>query len=233
TSPNTQEVYDLKNTRYNAYWGRQEGEKRNSRMRNIEEPVIMLNHFWDFNETTSLNTNVAYQFGKWGDSRLGYDNAPNPDPTYYQKLPSFFIGDPNGPRYDQAYLAMERFQEDGQIDWNRMYETNLAYGGTSRYYLYEDRSDDKQFSANTIFTKRMDNITLNAAVNYRNLNSHNFANMLDLLGGNGYLDVDTYNYGDAAQSDLNNPDRIIDRGETFKYNFKLLAEQYDAFIQAQ
>lgn len=233
TSPNTQEVYDLKNTRYNAYWGRQEGEKRNSRMRNIEEPVIMLNHFWDFNETTSLNTNVAYQFGKWGDSRLGYDNAPNPDPTYYQKLPSFFIGDPNGPRYDQAYLAMERFQEDGQIDWNRMYETNLAYGGTSRYYLYEDRSDDKQFSANTIFTKRMDNITLNAAVNYRNLNSHNFANMLDLLGGNGYLDVDTYNYGDAAQSDLNNPDRIIDRGDTFKYNFKLLAEQYDAFIQAQ
>lgn len=233
SSPNTQEVYDLKNTRYNAYWGRQEGEKRNSRMRNIEEPVIMLNHFWDFNETTSLNTNIAYQFGKWGDSRLGYDNAPNPDPTYYQKLPSFFVGDPNGPRYDQAYLATERFQEDGQIDWYRMYETNLAYGGTSRYYLYEDRSDDKQISANTIFTKRMDNITLNAALNYRNLDSHNFANMLDLLGGNGYLDVDTYNFGDGAQSDLNNPDRIVDKGDTFKYNFKLLAEQYDAFVQAQ
>src|SRR5699024_3939901 len=144
-----------------------------------------------------------------------------------------FVGDPNGPRYDQAYLATERFQEDGQIDWYRMYETNLAYGGTSRYYLYEDRSDDKQISANTIFTKRMDNITLNAALNYRNLDSHNFANMLDLLGGNGYLDVDNYNFGDGAQSDLNNPDRIVDKGDTFKYNFKLLAEQYDAFVQAQ
>lgn len=233
TSPNTQEVYDLKNTRYNAYWGRQDGEKRNSRMRKIEEPVIMLNHFWDFNETTNLNTNIAYQFGTWGDSRLGYDNAPNPDPTYYQKLPSFFIGDPNGPRYDQAYLAMNRFQEDGQIDWNRMYFTNLAYGGTSRYYLYEDRSDDKQLSANMIFNKRLDNITLNAAVNYRNLESHNFANMLDLLGGNGYLDVDSYNYGDKAQSDLNNPDRVVSTNDTFKYNYKFHAEQYDAFIQAQ
>src|SRR5699024_11946052 len=65
SSPNTQEVYDLKNTRYNAYWGRQEGEKRNSRMRNIKKPEIMLKHFRNFNETTSLNNNIAYQFGKW------------------------------------------------------------------------------------------------------------------------------------------------------------------------
>src|SRR5690625_7446308 len=57
--------------------------------------------------------------------------------------------------------------------------------------------------------------------------------MLDLLAGNGYLDVDSYNYGDRAQSDLNNPDRVVDVGDTFKYNFNLNAEQYDAFVQAQ
>ena len=28
-SPNTQEVYDLKGTKYNEYWGYQDGEKRN------------------------------------------------------------------------------------------------------------------------------------------------------------------------------------------------------------
>jgi len=233
SSSNTQEVYDLKNTLYNSYWGYQDGKKRNSRIRELEEPVIMFNHYWDFDETTSLNTNIAYQFGTRGDSRLGYDNAPNPDPTYYQKLPSFFLGDPNGPYYDQAEAANINFQEDGQIDWNRMYYTNMAYGRTSRYYLYEDRSDDKQLSANAIFYKPFNNITLNAAVNYRKLKSHNFANMLDLLAGNGYLDVDSYNYGDRAQSDLNNPDKIVDVGDTFKYNFNLNAEQYDAFVQAQ
>src|SRR5699024_9795073 len=151
SSSNTQEVYDLKNTLYNSYWGYQDGKKRNSRIRELEEPVIMFNHYWDFDETTSLNTNIAYQFGTRGDSRLRYDNAPNPDPTYYQKLPSFFLGDPNGPYYDQAEAANINFQEDGQIDWNRMYYTNMAYGRTSRYYLYEDRSDDKQLSANAIF----------------------------------------------------------------------------------
>ncbi len=162
SSSNTQEVYDLKNTRYNAYWGRQDGKKRNSRIREVEEPIIMLNHYWDFNETTSLNTNLAYQFGKTGDSRLGYDNAPSPDPTYYQKLPSFFLGNPNDPENIQADLAKSRFQEGGQIDWYQMYHTNLAYGGTSRYYLYEDRSDEEQISANTIFSKQLDKIIINS-----------------------------------------------------------------------
>lgn len=233
SSANTQEVYDLKNTRYNAYWGNQESEKRNSRIRKVEEPLLMLNHYWDFNETTSLNTNIAYQFGKRSDSRLGFNNAPNPDPTHYQRLPSYFLGESNGANYELADLAKNDFQEDGQIDWLRMYETNIAYGGTSRYYLYEDRSDDKQISANAIFVKYMDNITLNAALNYRSLHSHNFASILDLLGGNGYLDMDAYNYGDGAQSDLNNPDRVVYEDDSFKYNYKLLAEEYNVFLQAQ
>ncbi|HLW14631.1 MAG TPA: TonB-dependent receptor [Flavobacteriaceae bacterium] len=233
SSSNTQEVYDLKGGRYNAYWGWQDGRKRNSRIREVEEPIIMLNHYWDFNESMSLNTNLAYQIGRVGDSRLGYDNAPNPDPTYYQKLPSFFLDNSNDAGNSQADLAKSRFREDGQINWNQMYYTNLAYGGTSRYYLYEDRRDEQQVFANTIFIKRLDNILVNAAFQYRGLSAHNYANMLDLLGGNGYLDVDTYSYGDGAQSDLNNPDRIIYKGDSFKYNYKFYAEQYDAFIQAQ
>lgn len=234
TSSNTQEVYDLKGTKYNSYWGKQDGEIRNSRIREVNEPVIMLNHYWDISEKTHLNTNVGYQFGKIGNSRLGYDNAPNPDPSYYQKLPSYFLADPNGPNYGGAYLAYSEFVNDGQIDWQDIYETNIFYGGTSRYYLYEDRNDDKQISANTILTSRLtDNIGLTAAVNYRNLNSHNFANMIDLLGGNGYLDVDTFNTGDAAQNDLNNPNRVIGEDDIFKYSYEIDASDYSGFAQAQ
>ncbi len=135
SSPNTQEVYDLKDTKYNAYWGKQDGEIRNSRIKEVNEPIIMLNHYWDISENTHLNTNVGYQFGKIGNSRLGYDNAPNPDPSYYQKLPSYFLADPNGPNYSGAYQAYSQFVNDGQIDWLDIYETNILYGGTSRYYL--------------------------------------------------------------------------------------------------
>jgi len=234
SSPNTQEVYDLKGIQYNSYWGKQDGEIRNSRIKEVAEPVIMLNHYWDISENTRLNTNVGYQFGKIGNSRLGYDNTRNPDPTYYQKLPSYFLANPEGPDLEGAYTAEQSFLDDGQIDWQNIYETNIFYGGTSRYYLYEDRNDDNQLTANTILTSKLNNnITLNAAINYRNLNSNNFASMIDLLGGNGYLDIDTFNQGDAQQNDLNNPNRVLGEGDTFKYNFELDARVYSGFAQAQ
>lgn len=234
SSPNTQEVYDLKDISYNSYWGHQDGEIRNSRVREIEEPVIMLNHYWDISKKTRLNTNVAYQFGKVGNSRLGYDNAPNPDPTYYQKLPSYFLGNPDGADYAGAYGASESFRNDGQIDWDAMYQANIFSGGTSKYYLYEDRNDDKQLTANTIISSDItNNITLNGSLGYKRLNSRNFANMIDLLGGSGYLDIDTFNQGDAAQNNLENPNRVLGEGDTFKYDYELDASEYNGFAQAQ
>ncbi len=234
SSPNTQEVYDLKNTRYNAYWGYQNGNKRNSRVRKIKEPVVMLNHYWNISDVTTLNTNIAYQTGSIGNSRLNYD-ANNPDPTYYRKLPSYFLRNPTNLDYEGAYLARESFQNDGQIDWTAMYQANLTTG-RSVYALYEDRNDDDQFTANTIFrTELNDNIDINAAITYRNLKSHNYANMLDLLGGSGYLDIDTFSpFGSSqADNDLRNPNRIVQEGDAFKYNFEMNASVLDAFAQAQ
>lgn len=234
SSPNTQEVYDLKDTSYNAYWGKQDGEIRNSRIKEVEEPVIMLNHFWNISENTELNTNLGYQFGKTGNSRLGYDNAPNPDPSYYKKMPSYFLTNTNGPNYEGAYQANATFVKHGQINLQDIYETNFFYGGTSRYYLYEDRNDDHQISANTILRSQLtENMILNASINYRNLTSANFASMIDLLGGDGYLDIDTFNTGDSAQNDLNNPDRVVSKDDKFKYNFEIDATDYNGFIQTQ
>ena len=113
SSPNTQEVYDLKNIRYNDYWGWHDGEKRNSRVKRVVEPIIMLNHYWDINDKTSLNTNIGYQFGELGNSRLDYAGGANPSPSYYQDLPSYFLADNNGPDYEGAYLAQQNFVNDG------------------------------------------------------------------------------------------------------------------------
>ena len=89
-SPNTEEVNNLMGVRYNSYWGWQDGKKRNSRDKDIAEPINMLSHYWKITDRTSLNTNVAFQTGSIGNSRLDFQNANNPDPTYYQNLPSFF-----------------------------------------------------------------------------------------------------------------------------------------------
>lgn len=234
SAANTQEVLDIKGTQYNPYWGDQDGDIRNSRVREIEEPVFMLNHYWDISDKTRLNTNVGYQFGKLSNSRIGYDNAPNPDPSYYQYLPSYDLANPAGPNYESAYRKLVAFQNDGQLDWENLYKRNIFYGGTSRYYLYDDRSDDTQIMANMLLTSTInDNITINGGVDFKSLNSENFAYMLDLLGGSGYLDIDSFSSGDEAQSNLLNPNRVIGEGDKFKYHFDIDALTYNGFAQAQ
>ncbi|MCR8667014.1 TonB-dependent receptor [Aestuariibaculum sp. M13] len=244
SAPNTQEVFDLKGIKYNEYWGWQEGEKRNSRIKEVEEPILMLNHYWDISSKTTLNTNIGYQFGKTGNSRLDYggtrlndDGFPvgggsNPSPAYYQKLPSFWLGLDDGPNYTNAYLAEQEFLNDGQIDWNSLYQTNLEnIGNYSTYALYEDRNDDKQWTFNSILNSELnENIVLNASVNYKKLKSENFAEIIDLLGGNGFLNVDSF---DGFQFDLQNPNRIAIEGDKFKYNYNLYANVLSGYAQAQ
>ncbi|MBF0694504.1 MAG: TonB-dependent receptor [Flavobacterium sp.] len=239
-SPNTDEVTRIAGEKYNSYWGWQDGEKRNSRDKDVQEPIFMLSHFWKISDKTELNSNVAYQTGKIGNSRLDFQNADNPDPTYYRNLPSFFTS-----TYDnqgvfvgntQPYLdlaANATFLTNRQIDWEAMYQTNAnTANGRSAYILYEDRTDDDTFTANTILSSQLsENIVLNAGATYRNLKSHNFANVLDLLGGQFFEDFDNFQSGSRAEADLNNPGRVVREGDEYAYNYNLLANTIEAFTQ--
>lgn len=248
SSPNTQEVYDLKGIQYNEYWGWQDGKKRNARIKEVDEPICMLNHYWDISNKTTLNTNIGYQFGKMGNSRLDYNGTDlingfpqgggsNPSPTYYQKLPSYFERSfPDNLQF--AYTALKTFQNNGQINWNDLYEANIVNaqnGGNAIYALYEDRVDDTQLTVNTILNKEWNNnIILNIGVNYKNLKSENFAQVIDLLGASTYLDVDGFATTiNEAQNDLKNPNRIVSEGDKFKYHYNILANQLGAYAQSQ
>ena len=235
SSPNTQEVYDLKDIKYNEYWGYLNGRKTNSRIKDVEEPILMLNHYWDISDNTSLNTNVSYQFGKIGNSRLDFNGGANPSPVYYQNLPSYFVRNENIPG---AYEALQNFQNDGQIDWDRIYDaniTNASVGIPNAYVLYEDRNDDKQLTFNTILNSQINNnITLNGKLEYKRLRSNSFAEVMDLLGGIGYLDID--NFGETANQQQNNlldPNRVVGVGDKFRYNYNLNSDVSSAFLQGQ
>ena len=250
SSANTQEVYDLRGIKYNAYWGNQNGRMRNSRQKRIVEPIVMLNHYWTINENTTLNTNVAYQFGEVANSRIDYNGSKiegyingiptivslggaNPDPTYYQKLPSYGLKQ----GYSNVYQIEKNFINDGQINWRNLYEGNLNpfNNGFATYVLYDDRNDDKQLSINSIFETVIDeNIMLNASAQYRSFSSHNFAKVIDLLGGTKYLDVDSFaNSNSLKQNDLQHPNREVSVGNTFKYNYNLTSNILNGFVQAQ
>ena len=207
----------------------------------------MLSHYWKISDKTNLNTNVAYQVGHIGNSRIDYQLANSPDPTYYKLLPSYYLNSQDNyvPVFDSngviiqytnpnAETAATNFINDGQIDWPAMYFANTASvnAGKSLYALYEDRTDDKLWSANSYINSRVsDNISLNAGINFRKLKSENYQKLTDLLGGSFFLDVDPFYYDDATQSDLNHPDRQVVVGDSYGYKYNLLATTFDGFTQ--
>ncbi|MEX6626568.1 carboxypeptidase-like regulatory domain-containing protein [Tenacibaculum salmonis] len=237
SAANTQEVYDIKGIKYNPYWGFQNGKIRNSRIKRIEEPIFMLNHYWNIRSKTTLETGIAYQFGKTGNSRIDFNGGNDPDPTYYRKLPNYFLKDSYyGKDFENAYKSLVKFQNDGQLNWNNLYVGNEKSGDNALFALYEDRTDDKQLTVNTILNSELtNNITLNANLEYRKLASENFANVLDLFGATGYLDINKFgNFGqDDYQNDVLHPNRIAKVGDRFKYNYELDAEVYGGFAQLQ
>ena len=235
SSPNTQEVFDLKGIEYNEYWGDLNGRKLNSRIKEVVEPILMLSHYWTVSENSTLQTNGSYQFGKIGNSRLDFNGGSNPSPSYYQKLPSYFL------RYNDlsnAYTAQENFVNKGQLDWHRIFDANITNASVdlnNAYILYEDRNDDKQFTLNTIYNSDINNnISINGKLEYKHLRSENFAEVLDLLGGNGYLDINNFANTEAQmQNDVLNPNRVVVVGDKFRYNFNLSSVLINAFAQGQ
>ena len=229
-SPNTQEVYDLKGIKYNEYWGYHDGEKRNSRVKRVVEPILLLNHDWSIDDKSSLETSIGYQFGEMGNSRLDYAGGANPSPAYYQDLPSYFLADTDGPDYEGAYIAQENFINNGQINWNRIYDANLTNNQANlnaAYVLYEDRVDDTQLTFNSAYNREInENIKVTASANYRNLVSDNFAEISDMLGGYYYSNIDSFDYLDY---NLLSPNSIVSEGDKFKYHYKMNAEEMSLF----
>ena len=236
-SPNTQEVYDLGSYRYNAYWGWQGNRKRNARVKEIKEPVVMLSHYWTIDEHTNLNTNIMYQTGTISNSRIDYWGL-NPDPTYYQKLPSYFLRHQGREDYESAYVHSRYFLQktrESQIMWNDLYYANhLAniHDEPAYYLLYDDVNQDNVLALNSVLFKEMgEHLTLNASVLYKNVVSDNYAQIKDLLGANYYKDLNKYANAGEEENDMNNPGRILHVGDQFKYHYLINASIIDAFAQ--
>jgi len=225
----TEEVFELTGNHYNPYWGSQDGKIRNSRERNIFEPIAMVNHYFKTDRLT-WTTGVAYQTGTHARSRLGYYNAPNPDPTYYRYLPSFYINNSIGADFTNAALAREGFLENPQVPWENLYTANQSpeNDGKASYVLYDDTVDDSQLSFSSIgnFTLS-DRVKIDFGFTYRVLKSENYAEIVDLLGAGFHEDIDPFS------DTLNDVNGNVNKGKgsIFNYRYHLDANEWTAFAQ--
>jgi hypothetical protein len=222
------EIYNLLGTNhYSPNWGYQNGEVRNSRVRTMNQPVLILNHYWRYNNNTDITTTASYMFGKTGTTAMNWYNASDPRPDYYRYLPSWFE-DP-----EISALVRDNWLNDpsvSQVNWNSLYQANYLAnleGKQSRYIIEDRRNDMNNLNLSTFVNHRMnENIAINSGIELSNFTVNYFKTIDDLLGGTYWVDIDQFAERDfpdeeIRQNDLDNPNRVVREGDVFGYNYDL------------
>lgn len=242
----TQEVYDLMgDNMYNSNWGYQNGKVRNSRVRRTFEPVTVLKYTVNPTEKLEAGATFLWRTGFNGYSALDWYDAPDPRPDYYRNLPSYSYfededyGRVNQEKYDYAYYMWtapsRAFDNYRHINWDRLYNVNYnSAGGRSKYALEERRVDQNDFNLTlNVKWRQSDLFTLAGGIYGRLNRTEYYKRMKDLLGGEYYLNIDSFAERDFAvdptkvQNDL---DYYLEHGSAQKikvgdkYGYDYLAQ---------
>ncbi|MFI3332552.1 MAG: TonB-dependent receptor [Rikenellaceae bacterium] len=233
----TQEAYDLlDNNYYNPNVGIQNGEMRNTRVREYHEPIAMLNYRFDIDQRTQLNVAASYRFGQNGYSTLTWASGSDPRPDYYRYLPSYDRCPNPGELAEQwavDYNNISYIDLDALYDINRNGTVDSTYGdGHRSYYMIEERHTDQRdanFSAQLERTFKSGS-TLYMGVNARRNRTEYYSTVKDLLGGDYWIDVDKFAERDfgsnetAYQNNLayyneNGHAEAVTEGDKYSYNY--------------
>ncbi len=204
----TQEAYDLLgNNYYNPNVGMQDGEIRNTRVREYHEPVATLNYRLDINPRSQLNLAASYRFGQNGYSTLTWASGSDPRPDYYRYLPSYDRCPNPGELAEQwavDYNNISYINLDALYAINSNSATDSTYGeGHRSYYMIEERHTDQRdanFAAQFEHTFKSGS-TLYLGANARRNRTEYYSTVKDLLGGDYWVDVDKFAERDFGSSE--------------------------------
>lgn len=231
SSASTQEVYDLAGSiYYNSYWGYQDGKKRNSRIVKSFDPTVIFSHDFKIDNQQRLRTGLAYHYSLYSNSALTFYNSSDPRPDYYRYLPSFQSNEE-----ERNDIANQWKTDTGvsQINWEDLYAANYANNatnptGTAKYAVERRHNNLSELAFNSTYSNTLSKTTkLLAGIEAKKSKGMHFKTMDDLLGGKQWLDIDQFAERDfptnpnIIQNDLNNPDRVIRKGDMFGYNYDL------------
>jgi len=253
-NPVFQEIYDLVGTNYyNPNWGYQNGEKRNSRIRNTHKPTAILTHYFKPNSTTEITTSAYVNGGRGGVTRLNWYEAADPRPNYYRYLPSFF--DEGTDLHRQATNDWQNDVNTQQVDWHALYNANRNNlftvnnvdgvagnnftGARSKYIIEEVRNDHVQYGVNSHFSKYLSTQTiLSGGINLNVYRSRNYRLVNDLLGGDFWIDIDQFAERDLqdpalAVNNVDRPNALIRQGDVYGYDYYNHINKHTVFGQLE
>ncbi|MDI9320100.1 MAG: hypothetical protein QM530_06435 [Phycisphaerales bacterium] len=238
----TDEVYDLtKNHYYNANWGWQDGARRNAQISKTIAPIAILEHQYYQSEKIKLTTSFSFQTGVFKNSGLDCYDAIDPRADYYRNLPSYYAST-NPVAASKLSQSIINNPELLQIDWTRMYLDNKANfetvanangqlgnqykGNRSLYVLSNDVEQLNKISiGSNLQYKYCDKLLLSAGAHYTWQQSHDYKQLEDLLGGDFFVNKNMFvaqqfiANPSLAEIDLNHPNRIVEKGDDYGYNY--------------
>lgn len=258
----TQEAYDLAGTNlYNPAWGYLDGKKKSSRIVESVDPSVIFNWVWKPKMGTQLNTGIAFRNNRYSSSALNWYQTADPRPDYYRYLPSYYTPDADPFTDPELYAAQKEVYDfvadwwggdkaHRQIDWNRLYQTNLLNRqqfdrnpelvGQSSYILENRHSNLTSWMFNSYLDHRInDNMTLQGGLSVNYSDGHYYKTVRDLLGGEFWRDIDNFSERDFAgnpnilQNDMRNPNRKVYEGDVFGYDYNIRSINARAWLQNQ
>lgn len=256
----TQEAYDLAGSNlYNPSWGYLDGKKKSARIVESVDPAVLLNWIWKPKMGTKLNTGIGFRSNRYSSSALNWYQTADPRPDYYRYLPSYYLPDAEpGTQLFDAQQEVYDFVTDWwsgdkahrQIDWNRLYQTNLLNRqqydrdpelvGQSSYILENRHSNLTSWMLSSYLDHRInDHMTLQGGLNVNYTDGHYYKTVRDLLGGEFWRDVDNFSERDFAgnpdilQNDMRNPNRRVYKGDKFGYDYNIRSISARAWLQNQ
>ena len=142
-----------------------------------------------------------------------------------------------------------------QVDWDRMYNINYNNlstvhnvdgvsganftGKRSLYIVEAQRQDVKSYGFSSIYnTKLKNDIYITAGVNATVAHTRYYKVVDDLLGGDYWLDLNQFASSispdpSVMQYNINDPNKLIKKGDVFGYDYNLNANRFEGWGQAE
>lgn len=259
------EAYALtKNNYYNSFWGFQTDsatgsvKARNAKVSKTNRPSILFSHALNIDQDSKLTTSLNYTFGRSSLTGLNWFDDKNPNPDYYQYLPSYYGPNSSYPSpywyNQQTYNWQNNVNGIQQINWNGFYNANYnnlytiqnaegvagnnITGLRSKYILEEKRDDIKSYGLNSIYNTRVETFFISAGLNANMSRTRHYKVVEDLLGGDFWLDVDQFAEQlspdpNVTQNNLGTPNKAIRKGDAFGYDYNINASRYEVWGQVE
>lgn len=220
-----EQVYGVKNYKYNSSYGfDNNGERRSSEYNFYHKPQLSLNHQWRINEKSSLSTVFYVSIGRGG----GYSGQGN---EYF----GYSYRDWYGANYGE--LSTEFRKNDGTFDYGAIQDLNAASENGSMLVMSNSKNFHNWYGLlSTYSTKFGKYFDFYGGVDLRYYKGTHTNEIVDLYGGDYFVDSTRGDVSVADNANAANDSWVYEKlgvGDVVYRDYDGHVLQYGAFFQTE